>query len=110
MAKVFRGPTVGKTVRKKILGKERIEFLTHALRRMKMRGISETDVFNTIEHPDKTGLRTGPGKTRVRKKRGEKTAMDVIYELRSDAVRIISTHKTLFEKKTTRRQRHRRHR
>jgi hypothetical protein len=75
----------------RLLGLDKVEFIRHALVRMQQRGISRDEVFHTIRNPDKVGLPTAPGRQRVRWIKSVNFSIDVVYELLSDRVRIITT-------------------
>ena len=59
-----------------------VEFVHHAMDRMKERGIGVEDVLTCIRFPDEKGLPADQGRHRVRRwnKEGSR-ALDVIYEL-----------------------------
>ena len=80
----------GKVFNRPILGFDKVEFVRHALARMKQRGITYDDVYHAIEHPDETGLPTAPGRQRVRWNKFDYRSVDVVFELGEDRVRIIT--------------------
>lgn len=80
----------GKTVNRRTLGRKTVHFVGHALTQMEVRGIKEHEVFDTLDHPDRTNLPTRKGRKRYRKHRNQKTSIDVVFELNPDMVRIIT--------------------
>jgi hypothetical protein len=80
----------GKLVSRKALGRNKVYFIHHALVRMKERGVTEDEVFETLAAPDDTGLPADPPRLRVRKHRNRRTSVDVVYELTPAAVRVIT--------------------
>lgn len=80
----------GKLVEHKVLGKKKVYFIYHALLRMKERRVSQTEVFETLAKPDETDLPTESPRRRVRKHRDKRISIDVVYELKSEIVRVIT--------------------
>ena len=74
-----------------LLGFGQVEFIPHALARMRERKITYDDVYRTVENPDEIGLPTAPCRHRVRWRKTEFVAVDVVYALMDDRVRIITT-------------------
>jgi len=62
-----------------VCGKTVVAFDGHALRRMKERKITETQVLATLRNPDKIGLRADSWRSRVRRCYGSHAAIDVVY-------------------------------
>ena len=61
---------------------------------MKQRKVQEAEVLLAIQSPDETGLKTQPGRQRVRKHRNGRVAVDVVYlikKLRAIIVTVIVT-------------------
>lgn len=75
----------------RLLGFDRVELTRHALDRMKQRKISREDVFQAIRKPDNVGLPAAPGRQRVRWNKSVNFSIDVVYELMTDRVRVITT-------------------
>jgi Domain of unknown function (DUF4258) len=82
-----------------LLGKSQVEFIYHALDQMRIRRISEAQVLAVIRHPTETGLPTQERRERVRKLKTPTRAIDVVYELLEDRIRVI----TVFPKRLRRR-------
>ena len=82
--------TVGRIVTVSILGRGKIEFGSHALQQMQIRGVSQAEVLKALRRPTATGLPTQPGRKRVRKNVGNIKAIDVVYEELDDRLRIIT--------------------
>jgi hypothetical protein len=80
----------GLILNQRLLGRDKVEFIHHALVRMNQRGVSQAEVFHTIEHPSQTGLPTQPGRQRVRWNKSINYSVDVVFELMDDRVRIIT--------------------
>ena len=80
----------GRVVEVSLLGFEKLEFTYHALKQMKIRGITQNNVIEAIRSPTRTGLPTQPGRTRVRKNRGNASAIDVVYEELDDRLLVIT--------------------
>ena len=78
---------------------------------MKQREVSRLEVYETLENPTRTGLRTQPGRKRVRRERTERTSIDVIYEEFPQTIRIVTVmvlrHKGTRTKAQNRRKRRR---
>lgn len=87
----FEGHSNGREVSYSVLGVSIVEFSPHADDQMKKRGITETEVLRAIKSPQETGLPTQIMRNRVRRYRGSKFAVDVVYEMRPDRVIIITT-------------------
>ena len=88
--RITREVKKGKEVNHKLLGFNKVYFIHHALLRMKERGVTQTEVFATIESPDETGLPTEAPRKRVRKRRDARTSVDVVYEIKQNGPRIIT--------------------
>lgn len=73
-----------------LLGKTQVEFIYHSLEQLKIRGVSEKDVVSVIRSPTETGLPTQPGRERVRKFKKPTKAIDVVYEILDDRIRVIT--------------------
>jgi hypothetical protein len=80
----------GKTIRAKILGYEKVEFLAHALHQMEVRVITEAQVLNAIRAPEEAGLPTQSGRHRVRGSIDQYRYVDVVYSLEKDRVLVIT--------------------
>ncbi len=74
-----------------LLGKTKVEIIAHALDQMKIRGVSEAEVLAVIRHPAETGLTAPAGRERVRKFKKPTKAIDVVYEVLEDRIRVITT-------------------
>lgn len=83
-----------RVINRETLGIPQVVFTGHVLERMKQRNISEADIYRAVEHPDAAGLPTQPGRQRVRWNKGERTGIDVVYEISGGVLRIITTFKT----------------
>lgn len=59
---------------------DKIEFSRHALDQMKARDISQDDVVRTLRNPHVRGLPTQILRHRVRRSKGAKRAVDVVYQ------------------------------
>lgn len=73
-----------------VLGFTQIEVVAHADYQMQVRGLTLEDALTTIANPDQTGLPTQPGRERVRRNKTARVAVDVVYETRSDRLRVIT--------------------
>jgi hypothetical protein len=73
-----------------LLGCAEMELVGHARLQMKVRGIDTTDIIHTLRSPDETGLPTQPGRQRYRWKKTIRRAVDVVFELLQDRVRVIT--------------------
>jgi hypothetical protein len=82
-----------------LLGKAQIEFIFHALEQMRIRTISEQEVIAVIRNPTETGLATQAGRERVRKFKKPTKAIDVVYEVLEDRVRVITVFPKRFKRK-----------
>jgi hypothetical protein len=89
----------GKKVNKPACGKPYTYFQHHALARMKQRRISEAEVFNALNHPDRTGLvvpRVRGESFRDRRhhswKRSAKTEIHVVFEELEDCIRVVTAY------------------
>jgi Domain of unknown function (DUF4258) len=80
----------GLVLNERLLGFDKVELTHHALVRMKQRGISREDVFQTISKPDQSGLPTAPGRERVRWQKSINYSIDVVFDVTTDRVRIIT--------------------
>jgi hypothetical protein len=80
----------GDVVHKSALGFDQIEFSFHARQRMRQRQVTEEFVINTIKKPDMTGLKTQMFRNRVRKWKGTKLAVDVVYTMTTDRIIVIT--------------------
>jgi hypothetical protein len=85
-----KAPFRGKLVRVKLKGKPLLEICSHALERMKERGISVDEVIHAIRKPTRTGLPTPPPRRRVRKHRTRSEAVDVVYEVETDRIIVVT--------------------
>lgn len=91
MAHRNRKESYGTIINRRLLGYDKVYFISHALDRTRQRGITREDVFRTIEKPDVTGLPTTPGRIRVRWEKSTQDGIDVVYELGSGAIRVLTT-------------------
>jgi hypothetical protein len=87
------------SVAREILGRSRVDFTVHAAERMRNRRVTPEQVIEAIVSPDVTGLpadqQGGPGspdRYRVRKLLGGDSALDVVYEIWTEAVVVVSTY------------------
>lgn len=89
----FRGPGKapfhGKLVRTNLKGKRLVEICSHALDRMKERGISTEDVLRAIRKPTRTIYKDAL-RRRVRKHRTASIAVDVVYETEQDRLIVVT--------------------
>jgi hypothetical protein len=83
-------PFRGKLIRVKLKGKGLVEICSHALNRMKERGISIDEVIRAIRKPTRTGLPTAAPRHRVRKHRSPTEAIDVVYEIEDDRIIVVT--------------------
>src|SRR5262245_16060410 len=74
-----------------ILGKKSVEFCPHALQQMKIRGVKQQQVIDTLRNPTITGLRTAPGRRRVRRQISKGKELDVIFALKPDRIVVITS-------------------
>lgn len=81
---------VVKVIAEEVLGRHRLAFDEHALKRMAERGVTEQQVIETLQHPDVTGLPADPGRSRVRKQHTSIVAIDVIFEEYPTEIVVIS--------------------
>lgn len=84
---------------KKLLGHGVVEFIPHALRQMKIRGITADQVMDAIRRPTETGLPTQMYRSRIRRQMDRDRALDVVYEELIDRVRVITAFVKEFKKK-----------
>lgn len=82
-----------------ILGRDLVEISGHAVKQMRIRGITQREVLATVRRPDETGLPTQENRERVRKFKKPTKAIDVVYEMNEDRMVIVTT----FPKKFSRR-------
>ena len=82
-AEIHRSP--GLEVVRSVLGFDKVWFTRHALQRMKQRGVSQTEVYLVLEHPQRKGLKTQPGRERWRRNR-----VDVVFERWANRLCIIT--------------------
>ena len=80
----------GKLFNRKVLGKNKIYLIDHAIRRMKERGITLDEIVEVLNHPDEE-RNAEPPRIKLSKQRDRHTAVDVVYEVRSDTIRVITT-------------------
>lgn len=71
-------------------GFSKVEFFDHALAQMKIRGLTQSEVLETIRNPDATGLPTQTNRFRFRKYRGQKRAVDVVFEEWNDRLVVVT--------------------
>jgi len=58
---------------------------------MDRRGITREYVIEAINNPTQTGLRTEPGRQRIRREfAGSRKVIDVVYEEMADRIRVIT--------------------
>jgi hypothetical protein len=82
-----------------LLGKTQVEFIFHAIDQMRIRKISEAEVLAVIRNPTETGLPTQAGRERARKFKKPTTAIDVVYEMLEDRIRVITVFSKRFRRK-----------
>jgi hypothetical protein len=82
-----------------LLGKTQVEFIFHALEQMRTRKITEAEVLAAIRSPAETGLPTQMGRERVRKFKKPTKAIDVVYEVLEDRIRVITAFPKRFKRK-----------
>lgn len=80
----------GKVVVANVLGFRKVEFTRHAILQMKIRGITEQEVLNTLRKPQETGLPTNILRERVRRFRSRKIAVDVVFERLADRIVVVT--------------------
>jgi hypothetical protein len=73
-----------------VLGRHKLAFDEHAIRRMNERGVTEKQVIETLNSPDITGLPADSGRLRVRKRYGANVSVDVVYEEDPTQIVVIS--------------------
>jgi hypothetical protein len=73
-----------------VCGKNSVAFDEHAVKRMKERKITETQVLATLRKPDITGLPADPGHLRVRRHYGSHSSVDVVYEEHKARILVVS--------------------
>lgn len=79
---------------KPVLGFFKIEYTGNALLYMHERRISKHHVLTTLRAPDEMGLPTAEGRERVRRNQNAREAIDVVYDVLEDRVRVITVFKT----------------
>lgn len=67
-----------------------IQFIHHALRRMRQRGITQEQALTALRIPDVTGLEADEGREHYRRHLTASTAIDVVFDNLPDRVRVIS--------------------
>ena len=80
----------GRVVAFRVLGVEFVEFSLHADKQMLSRGITDAEVVRVLKSPQETGLPTQIMRKRVRRYRGRKAAVDVVYETYPDRVIVVT--------------------
>lgn len=84
------------TVRPPILGKTQVLLTAHALRQMKLRGITTRQALQVIRSPHEYHD-ADMGRTRARRIRaGGRSAIDVVYEIDSDMLIVVTAIKKLW--------------
>ena len=73
-----------------VCGKDKVAFDEHAVKRMKERKITQSQVLATLRKPDMTGLQADQGRLRVRRHYGAHTSVDVVYEEHKASILVIS--------------------
>jgi hypothetical protein len=73
-----------------LLGKDKVWFTRHAIDRMKLRRIEQSEVFATLRNPTRKGLPTQPHRERWRKKISVRSAIDVVFERWPDKLAIVT--------------------
>jgi hypothetical protein len=73
-------------------GKGRVEFIRHAIDRLRDRGIGEDDVIRTIRFPDHEGLPADEGRHHVRRELSRSVGLDVIYMIGPESVVVITAY------------------
>ena len=83
---------VGKivTVDEPVCGYHKIEFIGHALDRMKDWELTEEDALRVLRSPDVTGLQTIPGRERFRRHKTARFSVDVVFERKDDLLRVFT--------------------
>lgn len=94
-----------KVIEVSLLGLKKVEFLAHALDQMRIRRVEEHEALEVIRSPDDVGLKTRPGRERVRKWKNERTAIDVVFETRKDRILVITVIKIKKKGRPARRRR-----
>ena len=81
-------------VQRSACGKPRVYLCRHATERMKQRGISESEVFEALNNPTATGLPVPKFRDRKHNSwnRSARTAIHVIFEVREDHIRVVTTY------------------
>jgi len=91
MADPDNGPAPGSLFLKvKLLGFDTVEFISHALKQMEMRGITADQVIRAMRNPTETGLPTQMYRFRIRRHIGRDQALDVVYEELLDRIRVVT--------------------
>jgi Domain of unknown function (DUF4258) len=70
---------ISRVIREEVLGCQSVAFDEHALTRMAERGVSEDEVLEVLQAPDRTGLPTQPHRQRYRKALAGRS-VDVVFE------------------------------
>lgn len=73
-----------------VLGRTRLELVGHARMQMKTREIGIGDIIHTIKSPVETDLPTQAGRKRYRWNKTIAQAIDVVFEILPDRLRIIT--------------------
>jgi hypothetical protein len=73
-----------------VTGFDYVELTGHAVEQMAIRGLSDTDVLDTLRQPDEEGLPTEPGRKRVRRNKTTRMAVDVVYQEIGHHIRVIT--------------------
>lgn len=75
-----RQPVAYRVVERSVLGYDSVWFTMHADVQMKIRGVSDEEVFSVLRSPTRKNLRTQPGRQRYRRNKSNYKAIDVVFE------------------------------
>jgi hypothetical protein len=84
-----KAPFRGRLIRANLKGKRLVEICSHALDRMRERGVEAEEVLRAIRKPTRTIYKDGI-RRRVRKHRSASTAVDVVYETDDDRLIVVT--------------------
>ncbi|MSR57896.1 MAG: DUF4258 domain-containing protein [Planctomycetaceae bacterium] len=80
----------GRIIHLSILGVNVLELTKHAIDQMRIREVKEDEVIRVIRGPQVKNLATQGNRERVRRFRGTKRAVDVVFERLPDRIRVIT--------------------
>lgn len=85
-------PDPAVVVHESVRGRERVEFIHHAMDRASERGITTAEVILCLREPSETDLPADPPRLRFRRLLPGGAAIDVVFEEHPDFIRVISTY------------------